>query len=128
MMEAAVGGLRRASVDRLVWTGGAGGLKVGPDTRLIETDDFPEEWKPVVGAAIDAFEILRDADDIEWTYVAPAAIIELDERTGEYRTAEGELVADEDGESYVSMEDFAVALVDELEGGAGTRTYRGVGY
>ena len=128
MMEAAVDGLRRASVDRLVWTGGAGGLRVGPDTRLVETEDFPEEWESIARAAIDAFEVLSEVESLEWTYLAPAALIEPGERTGEYRTAEGELVADEDGESYVSMEDFAVALADELEEGEAVHTYTGVGY
>ena len=128
MMGATVEGLRRASVDRLVWTGGAGGLEVGPDTRLVDTEEFPEEWEPVARAAIDAFGVLEGAEDIEWTYLAPAALIEPGERTGEYRTAEGELVADEDGESYVSMEDFAVALADGLEDGAAVHTYTGVGY
>ncbi|WP_407066831.1 NAD(P)-dependent oxidoreductase [Haloarcula sediminis] len=128
MMEAVVAGLRRADVDRLVWTGGAGGLSVGPETLLIETDDFPEEWEPVARAAIEAYDILSEAEDLEWTYVAPAALIEPGERTGEYRTADRELVTDEEGDSYISMEDFAVALVDELEAANAVHTYLGTGY
>jgi len=128
LMEAVVEGLRRASVDRLVWTGGAGGLSVGPDTRLVETEAFPDEWEGVALAATDAYEVLSEAEDLEWTYLAPAALIEPGERTGEYRTAEGELVADEDGDSYISMEDFAVALADELEDPQGVHTYLGTGY
>ncbi len=128
MAEAVVAGMRDADVQRLVWTGGAGGLYVGPDTRLIETEDFPDEWKPVARAAIEAYEVFEEADDLDWTYVAPAALIEPGERTGEYRTAEGELVADEDGESYISMEDFAIAFVDELESGEAIHTYLGTGY
>ncbi|MFC6765938.1 NAD(P)-dependent oxidoreductase [Natrinema soli] len=126
MMDAVVEGLRRADVDRLVWTGGAGGLEVGPETMLIETDDFPEEWEPVARAAIDAYDILSEADDLAWTYLAPAALIEPGERTGEYRTADHELVTDE-GDSYISMEDFAVALVDELEEENAVHTYLGTG-
>jgi putative NADH-flavin reductase len=128
MMEAVIDGLRRSTVDRLVWTGGAGGLKVGPDTMLIETDDFPEEWEPVARAAIDAYDILSEADDLRWTYVAPAALIEPGERTEEYRTAERKLVADEEGDSYISMEDFAIALVDELEAENAVHTYLGTGH
>ncbi|WP_324761078.1 NAD(P)-dependent oxidoreductase [Haloarcula montana] len=128
MIEAVIEGLRRADVERLVWTGGAGGLSVGPETRLIETDDFPEEWVPVARAAIDAYEILSEADDLEWSYLAPAALIEPGERTGEYRTADGELVTDDEGDSYISMEDFAVALVDELEEKTAVHTYLGTGY
>ncbi len=128
MIGAVIEGIRRASVDRLVWTGGAGGLYVGPDTRLVETDDFPDEWVPIARAAIDAYETLAAAEDLRWTYLAPAALIEPGERTGEYRTAEGELVTDEEGDGYISMEDFAVALVDELEDPQGIHTYLGTGY
>jgi putative NADH-flavin reductase len=128
MISAVIDGLRRADVDRLVWTGGAGGLRVGPETLLIDTDDFPEEWEPVARAAIEAYDILTEADDLEWTYVAPAALIEPGERTGSYRTAEGELVTDEEGDSYISMEDFAIALVDELEENNAVHTYLGTGY
>jgi len=128
MMEAAIEGLRRAAVDRLVWTGGAGGLEVAPGTKLIDTEEFPEEFKPVSQAAIDAYGVLEDAEDLDWTYLGPAAVIEPGERTGEYRTAEGELVADDDGDSYVSMEDFAIAFADVLEDGAAVHTYLGVGH
>jgi putative NADH-flavin reductase len=128
MIAATIEGLRRASVDRLVWTGGAGGLYVDSETLLVDTDDFPEEWEPIASAAIDAYDRLADVDDLAWTYLAPAALIEPGERTGEYRTADRELVADEDGESYISMADFAVALADELESGHGVHTYVGTGY
>ncbi|MFC4989718.1 NAD(P)-dependent oxidoreductase [Saliphagus infecundisoli] len=127
-MRATIEGLRRASVDRLVWTGGAGGLEVAPGTKLVETEGFPDDWEDLARAAIDAYEVLREADDLEWTYLAPAAMIEPGERTGEYRTADGELVADDDGESHISMEDFAVAFADELENADALYTYLGVGY
>ncbi|RDZ65691.1 epimerase [Haloferax sp. Atlit-12N] len=128
MLDAVVDGMRRASVDRLVWTGGAGILNVGPDTRLIDSPEFPDEWKPVASAAIEAYGLLEDADDLQWTYVAPAALIEPGERTGEFRTALGELVADEDGESRISMEDFAIAFADELEHGDAVHEQLAVGY
>ncbi|POG53760.1 NAD(P)-dependent oxidoreductase [Haloferax marisrubri] len=128
MLDAVVDGMRRASVDRLVWTGGAGILNVGPDTRLIDSPEFPDEWKPVASAAIEAYGLLEDADDLRWTYVAPAALIEPGERTGEFRTALGELVADEDGESRISMEDFAIAFADELERGDAVHEQLAVGY
>lgn len=128
MAEAVVDGMRETSVDRLVWTGGAGILEVAPGTRLVDTEEFPDEWEPIARAALDAYEIFDAADDIEWTYLAPAAFIEPGERTGDYRTAEGELVADDDGESRISMEDFAVAFVDVLEDDSAKQTLLGVGY
>lgn len=128
MAAALVDGIRRTDVSRLVWTGGAGGLLVGPDTMLLETDEFPEEFGPLAAAHVDALEVIRGADDVEWSYLAPAAVIEPGERTGDYRTAEGYLVADDEGESYVSMEDFAVAFVDEVERGDAIHAQVGVGY
>lgn len=128
MANGLIEGLRQADVNRLVWIGGAGTLNVGPDTKLMETEEFPEELLPLVRAHDEALELYRDVDDIDWSYIAPAAVIEPGERTGEYRTAEGELVADEDGESYITMEDFAVAFVDELESDDAVHTPLGVGY
>jgi putative NADH-flavin reductase len=128
MATAVIAGMRRANVDRLVWTGGAGGLYVGPETMVIDTEDFPDEWVPVARAGIDAYEIISDAEDLAWSYVAPAGLIEQGERTGEYRTADRALVTDEAGDSYISMEDFAVALVDELEEDNAVHTYIGTGY
>ncbi|QRV15654.1 NAD(P)H-binding protein [Haloterrigena salifodinae] len=128
MAEAVVEGLQRTDTDRLVWTGGAGGLYVGPDTMLIETEEFPDELEPLAQAAIDAYGVISEADDLRWTYLGPAAVIEPGERTGEYRTADRQLVADEDGESYISMEDFAVAFADELENDEAVHAYLGVGH
>ncbi|ELY86491.1 NAD(P)-dependent oxidoreductase [Natrialba taiwanensis] len=128
MAEALIEGLRQIGVDRFVWTGGAGGLNVGPDTKLVDTDEFPDELVPLAEAHIDAFEIIRDVDDLQWSYIAPPAQIEPGERTGEYRTSEGQLVASEDGESYISMEDFAIAFVDELENDDAIHTQLAVGY
>ena len=128
MARAVVEGMGRTDVDRLVWTGGAGALEIEPGTRLIDSEQFPEAAEPVARAAIEALEFFRGTEDLDWLYVAPATFIEPGERTGEYRTAEGELVVDEDGESYVTMEDFAIAFADELERGDRSRVTLGVGY
>lgn len=128
MAEAVVEGLGRTDVDRLVWVGGAGGLEVAPGTLLVDTEEFPDAAEPVARAGIEALGVFRGSDDLDWLYVAPAAIIEPGERTGGYRTAEGELVVDEDGESYVTMEDYAIAFADELERGDRSRVAIGVGY
>jgi len=128
MTVAVIEGLRSAGVPRLVWTGGAGGLSVGPETDLIETEEFPDDLVDLAQVHIDALDLIRDADDLEWSYIAPPAVIEPGDRRGEYRTAEGSLVADEDGESYISMADFAIAFVDELEADDNVHTQLGVGY
>lgn len=109
-------GLSRARVRRLVVAGGAGSLKVASGQRLVDTPDFHEEWKPEALAAADALEVFRQADsEVEWSYVSPGALLAPGERTGHYRLGGDELLVDEHGRSAISMEDFAVAMLDEIE-------------
>lgn len=107
-------GLKRAGVHRLVVVGGAGSLEVAPGVQLVDTPDFPAAWRPGAAALRDALAIYRTAD-LDWTFFSPAAFISPGERTGKYRTGTDQLVTDEKGESRISAEDYAVALIDELE-------------
>ncbi len=108
-------GLSRAEVPRLVVAGGAGDLEIDDDgTRLMDTHDFREEWRPEAQAQADALEVLREAEtDVEWTYASPGAVLEPGERTGEYRVGTDRLLTGDDGRSRITMEDFAIAIVDE---------------
>jgi len=109
-------GLARAGVPRLVFAGGAGSLLVAPGTRLVDTPDFPEEYKAEAQAHAQALELFRDSDtEVRWTYVSPGALLAPGERRGTYRTAGNDLLVDEEGHSHISMEDFAIALLDEVE-------------
>ena len=128
MAEALIEGLRQTDVDRVVWTGGAASLSVGPDTKLVETDEFPDELVPIGEAHIETLEMFHTVTDLEWSYITPPAQIEPGERTGEYRTSEGQLVIDENGDSHISMADFAIAFVDELENEDAVYTQLAVGY
>lgn len=114
--RALVSGLREAGVDRLLVVGGGGTLEVEPGQDLVDTEDFPEEVRPGSEAHRDALHHLQaEADDLDWTFLAPPIILTPGERTGEYRTGTRQLLFDDEGESHISMEDLAVALVDELE-------------
>jgi hypothetical protein len=107
-------GLSRAGVARLIVLGGAGSLEVAPGVRVLDTDDFREE--PDALAQAESLDIYRSATtDVDWTYVSPAALLEPGPRTGEYRTGEDRLLVDDEGKSSISMEDLAVALLDEAE-------------
>jgi putative NADH-flavin reductase len=109
-------GLPKTGVKRLVWVGGAGSLEVAPGLRLIDTPEFPAEWKAEASAQVEALELFRaSTGGVEWSFLSPAAIIEPGQRTGRYRTGGDQLVTDEKGESRISFQDYAVALVDELE-------------
>lgn len=108
-------GLRKADVRRLVVVGGAGSLEVSPGVQLADTPQFPVAWKPVADAHRSALEIYREEPDLEWTVVAPAALIVPGVRTGHYRAGGDQLLVDAKGESRISAEDYAVAIADEVE-------------
>ena len=108
-------GLRKAGVRRLVVVGGAGSLEVSPGVELSDTPQFPVAWKPVAEAHRAALEIYREEPELEWTVVAPAALIAPGIRTGHYRAGGDQLLVDAKGESRISAEDYAVAVADEVE-------------
>jgi putative NADH-flavin reductase len=114
--RALLDGLETAGVSRLVVAGGAGSLEVAPGVRLMDTPGFHEEWKPEAQAQADALDVLRaDGGRVSWSYVSPGALLAPGERTGTYRTAGDELLTDDQGRSHISMEDFAIAMLDEAE-------------
>jgi putative NADH-flavin reductase len=120
-------GLTRAGVSRLVVVGGAGSLEVSPGVDLVDTPEFPEAWKGIALAHRDALAVYRGAP-LDWTYISPAALIRPGERTGQYRTGTDQLLTDENGESLISVEDYAVAFVDEIENGRFVRQRMTVAY
>ncbi len=113
--RSAVDGLRRSDVKRLVIVGGAGSLEVAPGSRLMDTPDFPAEFKAEAGQGADALALFRSISDLDWTYVSPAAYIHPGERTGRYRLGADQLLVDESGNSEISAEDYAIAIADLLE-------------
>jgi hypothetical protein len=119
--QALVEGLRGAGVRRLVIVGGAGSLEVAPGNRLVDGPDFPEEWKPEAIDQSDALDHYRGVEDLDWTYVSPAAFIHPGERTGGYRLGGGRLLVDDNGNSEISAEDYAIAIADLLEQGGHLR-------
>lgn len=112
--RALVEGVKRSGVSRLLAVGGAGGLEVAPGVQLVDTPEFPAVVKPIALAHRDALAVLQAAD-LDWTNLSPAAMIEPGERTGKYRTGTNRLLVNERGESRISAEDYAVALLDEVE-------------
>jgi len=100
----------------LVVVGGAGSLEVAPGVELVDTPAFPDEYKAAALAHRETLRTLKKAaDGLDWTYFSPAALIQPGERTGKFRLGTDQLVVDTDGNSSISVEDYAVALVDEIE-------------
>jgi uncharacterized protein len=113
-----VAGARRAGVRRIVVVGGAGSLEVAPGVRLLDTPDFPAEWRPEALQHADALEVYRGCDDLDWTFASPAASIHPGQRTERYRLGGDQLLVDEDGNSEISTEDYAIAIADLLKDGS----------
>lgn len=126
--RALVEGVRAAGLKRLVVIGGAGSLEVAPGKQLVDAEGFPDAYKAVALAHRDAFDYYRTVSDLDWTVFAPAALIASGERTGTFRTGADTLIADADGNSRISAEDFAIAFVDELEQGRFIRKIATVAY
>ena len=108
-------GVKQAGVARLLVVGGAGSLYVAPGVQLVDTPQFPAEWKAGALAAREALNRLRGEQELDWAFVSPPAHLEPGERSGQYRLGGEELLSDAQGQSRISVADLAVALVDELE-------------
>ncbi len=112
-------GAKLAGVERLLLVGGAGILYVAPGVRLAETDALPEAWIPGVKSMYEFYlETVSKEQDIDWVYLAPAGNLgnmTTGERTGKYRMGTDTMLTDAEGNSFISVEDYAVAMVDELE-------------
>ncbi|MFD0403344.1 NAD(P)-dependent oxidoreductase [Kitasatospora sp. NPDC127121] len=110
---------------RLMAVGGAGSLTLPGrgGTTLADDPGFPAELQPIARACREQLDLYRAADpDVDWTYLSPAALLEPGERTGRFRLGRDELLVDAEGASVISMEDLAVALLDEAEQPAHRRT------
>ena len=109
--------LTRVEPIRLIAVSGAGSLEVKSGLQLVDTPNFPAEWKAIALAHRGALDVYRKAAmaEFDWTAVSPAALIAPGTRTGKYRTGTDQLLVDDRDKSYISAEDFAVAVVDEIE-------------
>lgn len=114
---------------RLLIVGGAGSLLVDDQgTKLYSTSDFPPEYLPIATAMGEVLVFLRTIDDVNWTFFSPAAEFEPGERTGQYRLGKDHLLINAQGRSRISMEDYAIALVDEIENANHVRERFTIGY
>ena len=119
--------VKASGAKRYVVVGGAGSLEVAPGVALVTTPDFPDAYKPEALAGARFLELLRNEKELDWTLLSPSALFEPGERTGKFRLGGDALLVGEHG-SRISFEDFAVALVDEIERPAHHRQRFTVGY
>ena len=119
---------RQARVPRLLVVGGAGSLQGAGGQALVDTPGFPEAFKTEADAGRRFLDVLRAQRDLDWSFVSPSAEFAPGERTGKFRVGGDQLLSDAQGRSWISMEDFAIALVDELETPRHARERFTVGY
>ncbi len=125
--HALIEAVRRSGVRRYLVVGGAGSLESSPGVRLIDGPGFPEAYKAEATAGAAFLDILRSENELDWTFISPSAEFVPGERTGRFRLGGDALLVGEHG-SRVSFEDFALALVDELERPEHSRRRFTVGY
>ncbi len=120
--------VKASGAQRYLVVGGAGSLDVQPGVRLYDTSEFNDEWKPEARKGGAFLDLLRAETDLDWTFLSPSAAFVAGERTGKFRLGKDQLLKAQDGDSRISFEDYAVAMVDELENPRHTRQRFTVGY
>ena len=123
-----IAAIKKAGMKRVLWVGGAGGLEVKPGVRLVDSPDLPSWVRPGSLATIDALDRLRNEPELEWSYLSPSAEMKPGQRTGKFRLGNDQLLVDATGKSEISVQDYAVAMIDELERPAHVRRRFTVGY
>jgi len=119
----------RTGVKRVLFVGGAGSLEVAPGQLLVDQPGFPEVYKAEALEGREALEVWRaEGGGLDWSFLSPAAEIASGERTGRYRTTGDQFLVDAAGRSFITFEDYAVAVLDELERPQHTAKRFGVAY
>ena len=120
--------VRRSGVKRYLVVGGAASLEIAPGQILLDSPHFPPAYKPEASAAKAFLDALRNVKDLDWTFVSPSAFFGPGERTGKFRLADNTLLTAPDGKSSISYEDYAIAMLDEVENPKHIRARFTVGY
>ena len=123
-----IAAIKKAGVRRVLWVGGAGGLEVKSGLRVVDEPGLPAWVKPGSLATINALEQLQKVPELDWSFLAPSAEMKPGKRTGKFRLGTDHLLVDANGQSSISVEDYAVAMIDELEKPAHIRQRFTVGY
>jgi putative NADH-flavin reductase len=123
-----IGAAKESKVGRYLVVGGAGSLEVAPGVRLVTTPGFPVVYKAEAEKGAAFLDLLRAEKELNWTFLSPSALFTAGERTGKFRLGIDQLLTAADGKSWISFEDFAIALADEIERPVHIRQRFTVGY
>lgn len=119
--------VRASGVPRYLVVGGAGSLEIAPGQRVVDLPDFPAAYKAEATKGAEFLDLLKQEKELDWTFLSPSAEFVPGDRTGKFRIGKDSLLSNEAG-SRISFEDFAVALVDEIEKPQHSRQRFTVGY
>ena len=123
-----IAAVRESKAGRYLVVGGAGSLEVAPGVRLVTTPGFPVAYKAEAEKGAAFLDLLRAERELNWTFLSPSALFTAGERTGKFRLGTDQLLTAPDGKSWISFEDFALALADEIEHPVHIRRRFTVGY
>ncbi len=111
-----VNGIKKAGINRSLMVGGAGSLFIAPGLRLMDSGEVPENILPGVKALGEFYlNFLKKEKKVDWVFFSPAADMCPGVRTGRYRLSKDDMIIDIVGNSHISVEDYAAAMIDELE-------------
>lgn len=123
-----INGVKKAGVMRLLFVGGAGSLEVKPGVQSVDLPEFPAEYKQGALATREALNMLCKEASLEWSFLSPSADLFPGQRTGSFRLGTDQLIKDANGASRISVEDYAMAMIDEVEKPKHIRRRFTVGY
>ena len=123
-----IDGVKKAGVKRLLFVGGAGSLEVKPGIQSVDLPEFPAEYKEGALATRETLNMLRKEASLEWSFLSPSADLFPGQRTGTFRLGTDQLIRDANGASRISVEDYAMAMIDEVEKPKHIRRRFTVGY
>lgn len=126
--ENLIDAVRQSGVKRFLMVGGAASLQTEDGKKVIDTLQLPDAWKAPIMEGIRTLSLLRDVKDFDWTFFSPAVQIGPGERTGKFRLGKEQVVKDKEGVSKISYDDYAIAMVDELERGQNLKGRFTIGY
>ncbi|CVI54755.1 NAD(P)-dependent oxidoreductase [Agrobacterium leguminum] len=119
--------VRASGVQRYLVVGGAGSLEIAPGQRVVDLPDFPAAYKVEATKGAEFLDRLKQEKQLNWTFLSPSAEFVPGERTGKFRIGKDNLLSNDEG-SRISFEDYAIALVDEIEKPQHSRQRFTIGY
>lgn len=126
--QAIINGVKKAGIKRLLFVGGAGSLEVKPGVQALDLPGFPAEYKQGALATREALNLLRKESALDWSFLSPSADLAPGQRTGTFRLGTDQMLSDANGQSRISTQDYAVAMLDEVKRPAHIRQRFTVGY